>query len=263
MMIIMEKSVAVIGSGPAGLMCAEQLNANGFKVTVFDELKEFGGMIAYGIPEFRIPLKNIRERILALKNKKIGFQNKKITSIKKLLRAFGGEFDFAVIAIGAGTGMKAGFKGEQEKQVIDALEFLLNDKLNNNKMISKGEEVAVIGGGNSAMDAARVAIKQGAKATIIYRRTENEMPALKNEIEGAKTDGVGFEFLKAPIEFRANSEKIIQEKKPKGVLFCAEMILGEQDESGRRKPIDSGKKTEYFFDKAELSISVLLNLNDT
>ena len=192
------KKVAIIGSGPCGLVVANKLISNGFKVTVFDELKEFGGMLAYGIPEFRISLKSVKDRINCAKKSGVIFKKKKIESVKKLLHS--SNFDIVVIAIGAGMGTKSGFINENSKYVIDGLDFLLKDKLNNKKMVGKGQVVGVIGGGNSAIDAARVAQKQGAKTTIIYRRTENEMPALKSEIDCAKKDLVGFEFLLAPKE---------------------------------------------------------------
>jgi len=236
------KKAAIIGSGPAGLTCAEQLNQAGFSVTVFDELKEFGGMLAYGIPEFRIPLSNAKERVQALENKGVLFKKKKILSIKKLLLKFGGEFDVVVIAIGAGAGSKAGFDGEGEKGVIDALDFLSKSKLAHKKLISKGETVAVIGGGNSAMDAARVAKRMGGEVTILYRRTENEMPALKSEIEGTKKDGIVFEFLKSPSKF-------VCEKNKKSKLICNELVLGEEDASGRKRPVETGKMSEREFDK--------------
>jgi glutamate synthase (NADPH/NADH) small chain len=243
--------IAVIGSGPAGLACATQLVNAGHQVTVFDELNEFGGMLAYGIPEFRIPLRTVKEKIVDAKKIGVKFEKKKITSTKTLLKENGGEFDFVVLAIGSGSkkGPKAGYEGEEKTNTIDALEFLLKDKLEKKKMILKGERIAVIGGGNSAIDAARVALRQGGKATILYRRTETEMPALRSEIEAAKKDGICFEFLRAPIK--------CDEKN----LVCAEMVLGDADTSGRKKPVDSGKRTTLEFDKIILAIGQEQDLN--
>lgn len=239
-----KKKVAIIGSGPAGLICATQLKSANFEVSVFDELKEFGGMIAYGIPEFRIPLETIRARIEDAKKRGIVFERKRIDSVKELLKSNNGEFDIVILAIGAGEGTKAGFSNEDSPFVIDALEFLLNDKLNNIKMVQEGELVGVIGGGNSAIDAARVAKKQGANVKIIYRRTENEMPALKNEVLAAKNELVEFEFLLAPKELILSNND-----NEKNKLICTKMVLGEIDTSGRRKPIESNETKEFFFDK--------------
>jgi|GEM_PF-1747369 len=243
----MHKTVAIIGSGPAGMACANYLNSSGFKVTVFDELKEFGGMLAYGIPEFRIPLQNVKEKIAEAKKQGISFGRKKITSVKELIsKPY--SFDFVVLAIGAGVNSKAGFNGENSEFVLDSLDFLSKAKLEGINLVSKKEKVAVIGGGNSAIDSARTALHQGAKVTIVYRRTEEEMPALKSEVIEAKNEGVKFELLRAPIEFKAGKGK------KKGKLICSEMMLGEADERGRRKPIDTGKKKEYLFDKIIVAV---------
>lgn len=244
--------VAILGSGPAGLMCADKLNLNGFKVTVFDGLNEFGGMLAYGIPEFRLPLNLVKKRINEAKKYGILFENKKIQSIKNLLdntdNSFIEKFDLVILAIGAGTGVKAGFVNENSTCVIDALDFLLETKLNNKKMINQNELIGVIGGGNSAIDAARVAKKQGADVKIIYRRTENEMPALKKEIEDAKKELIDFEFLLAP------KELILNDLNKKNNLICSVMKLGEVDESGRKKPVESNKTKKFVFDKIIVAV---------
>ena len=243
-------SVAIIGSGPAGLACAEILAKNGLEVLVFDELKEFGGMVAYGIPEFRIPLSLTRERIDELQKKGIRFQTKKVTSVKLLLKSFGGKSDFVVLAIGAGEGAKAGFKGEESDCVIDAIDFLMQAKLDKKLILKKDESVAVIGGGNAAVDAARTALRQCKDVTILYRRTEEEMPALRAEIEAAKVEGVRFEFLVAPKELLC--ENVLSKKQNK--LICSKMALGEKDASGRKKPIDSGKVCAFEFDKIIVAV---------
>ena len=156
------------------------------------------------------------------------------------------EFDYVVLAIGSGPGATTEFADKKKTNVVDALDFLLKSKLENKKFFSSKDKVAVIGGGNSAIDAARTALRQGAKVTIIYRRTESEMPALKTEVEAAKKEGVEFEFLKAP------TECIPSNKESK--LVCSEMILGEKDSSGRKKPVDSGKKWSSMFNKIILAI---------
>ncbi|MFA5931740.1 MAG: FAD-dependent oxidoreductase [archaeon] len=242
------KKVAIIGSGPAGMVCANQLANAGIKVTIFEELKEFGGMLAYGIPEFRIPLQIVREKTLEAEEKGIVFHHKKVDSINKLLKENKGEFDFVVLAIGSGVGAKLGFRGEDHANVLDALHFLLHAKIENKNLVEKGEKVAVIGGGNSAIDAARVAVRQGGEVTILYRRTEAEMPASKLEIELAKKEGVKFEFLHAP------KELICSVNNKTHNLICHEMILSEEDSSGRKKPIESGKHHGHEFNKIILAV---------
>jgi len=232
-------SVAIIGSGPSGLASAERLNSKGYKITVFDELKEFGGMIAYGIPSFRIPLELSQKRARELGEAGISFERKRIVSVKPLLKENGGKFDFVVLAIGAGSGTKVGFVGEESSCVIDALNYLSAEKLEGKKIVSKGEKVAVIGGGNAAIDAARSAARSGASVKIIYRRTENEMPALKNEIESAKKEGVLFGFLLAPKSFDNKSKKLV----------CSKLVLGDKDSSGRPRPVETGKVESFDFDK--------------
>lgn len=244
-------NVAIIGSGPAGLAVASKLVQNGFIVTVFDELSEFGGMLAYGIPNFRIPLESAKVKVDNAKKLGINFENKKINSINELIKGTeknsAKKFDLVVIAIGAGIGVKAGFVNENSPFVIDALEFLLNDKLNNKKMVASGEIVGVIGGGNSAIDAVRVAKKQGANAKLIYRRTETEMPALKKEVMEAKNEGVEFEFLLSPKEF-------VENKNGKNELICSIMELGEMDSSGRRKAVESTQTKKLIMDKVIVAI---------
>jgi len=242
--------VAIIGSGPAGITCANNLiNATKkIEVTIYDELSEFGGMIAYGIPEFRVPLNNIKEQIEFAKTKGIKFVQKKVESVVELL----GEFDKVVIAIGAGKGKKVGIPGEDNPKIIDGLEFLHDTKLLNKKFFEKGNIVGIVGGGNASIDAAIVAAMQGAKVTLIYRRTEKEMPVFANALGEAKKVGINFEFLVNPIEYYERDEKIIAN--------CAIMKLGENDESGRAKPIDTGERKEIIFDKIVLAFGQQHNL---
>jgi formate dehydrogenase major subunit len=162
--------------------------------------------------------------------------------VKALLQ----EFDFVLLAIGSGAGAKTGAKGENLAGIIDALEFLRFDKLNSEALVKAGEKIGIIGGGNAAIDAARVAKKQGAEVEVVYRRTEDEMPAYKEEVEAAKKDGVKFEFLFCPVEFKGNErvEKIVLSK----------MRLGNPDESGRRRPVPAGEIVEKKFDKIIIAI---------
>ncbi|MCX8158418.1 MAG: FAD-dependent oxidoreductase [Candidatus Diapherotrites archaeon] len=240
--------IAIVGSGPAGLTAANFLVDKGFSVTVFDELTEFGGMMAYGIPEYRIPLSSVRSRVEEIKRKGVVFIRKRITSVRDLLQ----NYDYVILAIGAGRGAKSGIQGEEKENIIDALDFLLNEKLGIKKMIFPNDKVAVIGGGNSAIDAARVAKRIGADVTIIYRRTEEEMPAFKHEIEEAKREGVKFEFLKCPLEYKG-LEKVSS-------IICSEMKLLNEEEKGRKKVIATDKKIELFFDKVILAIGQKLDV---
>ena len=203
--MVSQIKVAIVGSGPAGLICATKLveSNNNVKVIVFDELKFFGGIPTYCIPEFRIPLKKTMEQIEEHKKLGIKFVQKRIESFSELLK----EFDFVVIAIGAGKGLRIGLEGEDSKMVIDGLDFLRADKLEN-KFLCENEKVAVIGGGSASIDVARVAKKQGADTTIIYRRTEKEMPIFNHELEEAKKEGVKFSFLKSPIKYVGENNKI-------------------------------------------------------
>jgi NADPH-dependent glutamate synthase beta subunit-like oxidoreductase len=241
--------IAIVGSGPAGVNCARKLKEekkDEISITVFDERKEFGGMLAYGIPEYRVSLEQARINIVKLEEMGIKFERKKIFSIKSLLKDFGGEFDFVVLALGAGEGLKLGMKGEESKRVIESLEFLEKLKLEKKSMIEEGEKIAIVGGGNAAVDTAIQTAMITEDVTLIYRRTEKEMPAFGNEIENAKKKGVKFEFLKAPFAY---------EEKEKGIeVELAIMKLGKEDESGRARPEDTGERVKEEFDKVLLSI---------
>ncbi len=238
--------IAIIGSGPAGYIAATTLIKENFEVTIFDELQEFGGMLAYGIPEFRIPLASVREKINNAKKEGIKFATQKVTSVKKLLKQSKGEYDYVLLCVGSGPGLVLNIAGKEKKGVCDAIDFLLQKKFNNKELISAKDSVAVIGGGNSAIDSARVARKMGAKVTVVYRRTEKEMPALKNEIVEAKKEGILFEFLQSPISY--NGKEIVE-----SVTF-AEYKLGPQDSSGRPRPVETGKTITTAFSKVILAI---------
>jgi NADPH-dependent glutamate synthase beta subunit-like oxidoreductase len=235
--------VAIIGSGPAGLACANVLFDNGFKVEIFEELKVFGGMPAYAIPDYRIHSSSTEKRIMEMKAKGISFIQKKIINIKKLSE----ENDIVVIAIGAGKGNKTGIFGENNNGIIDGIEFLTQKKMFRKELIKSGENIAVVGGGNASLDAAILAKKIGAEVSVLYRRTEKEMPAFGNEIQTAKNLGVKFEFLVNP------SEYLEDKKENKIIAVCAMMALSGKDESGRAKPYDTGKRKKLSFDKVILA----------
>lgn len=240
--------VAIIGSGPAGLACAQTLIEAGFSVTVFEELSVFGGMPAYGLPEFRMPAKLLEKKIDSLKESGIVFEKKKISSVKKLIKE---GFDYAIIAIGAGEGKKLGLIGESSPKVIDSLKLLQNSKVERKKMLARGEKVCIIGGGNSAIDAARETLRQTGSSELIYRRTEKEMPAFSGELDEAKKEGVKFTFLLSPKRFAQKSNKL--------EITFSEMVLGKEDEKGRKQVHESGKIINSVYDKAILAVGQRLD----
>lgn len=233
--------VAVVGSGPAGLTAAAELTKMGYQVTVFEALHEAGGVLRYGIPEFRLPkiilekeIENIKKMgVKICTNVLIG----KTFTIKELLEKEG----FSAIFIGTGAGLPyfLGVPGEDLNGVYSANEFLTRANLMKAYLfpeyatpIKVGEKVAVIGGGNVAMDSARVALRLGAKKVIvIYRRSRKEMPAREEEIVNAEEEGIEFKFLTTPVAFLGDEQGNLTGAR------CIKMQLGEPDESGRRRPI--------------------------
>lgn len=236
-----KEKVAVIGSGPAGLSCAGELAKRGYEVTIFEALHEAGGVLLYGIPEFRLPkeevLKYEIEEIESLgvkieKNVVVG----KTIDLSDLIEEEG----FKAIFIGSGAGLPKfmGIKGENSNGVFSANELLTRVNLmqafkeESFTPINLGKEVAVVGGGNVAMDAARTALRLGAKTHIIYRRSEKELPARLEEVHHAKEEGVIFDVLTNPKEI------LCDEKGWVTGIKCVKMELGEEDSSGRRRPIE-------------------------
>ena len=234
------RKVAVIGSGPAGLTCAGDLARMGYDVTVFEALHELGGVLTYGIPEFRLPKKEIvAKEIDKVKDLGVKFEanvviGKSIT-IDQLMEDEGYEAVF--IGSGAGLPKFMGIPGENANGVFSANEYLTRSNLmratdaDYDTPLVSGDKVAVVGGGNVAMDAARTAIRLGAETHIIYRRSETELPARLEEIHHAKEEGVIFNFLTNPIEILVDDAGWV-----KGIRLV-KMELGEPDESGRRKPV--------------------------
>lgn len=234
------KKVAVIGSGPSGLTCAGDLAKLGYEVTIFEALHEPGGVLMYGIPEFRLPKEGVVKP--EIENvKKLGVKietnviiGKSIT-IDELLDEEG--FDAVFIGSGAGLPMFMGIPGENANGVFSANEYLTRSNLmkafrdDYDTPIAAGKKVAVVGGGNVAMDAARTALRLGADVHIVYRRSEAELPARVEEVHHAKEEGIIFNLLTNPTEILVNENGWV-----KG-MTCIRMELGEPDASGRRRPV--------------------------
>ena len=234
------KKVAVIGSGPAGLTCAGDLAKMGYDVTIFEALHEAGGVLVYGIPEFRLPkdavVKKEIENVKALgvkieTNCVVG----KSVTIDELMEKEG--FEAVFIGSGAGLPKFMGIPGEQANGVFSANEYLTRSNLmkafneDSDTPIMRGKKVAVVGGGNVAMDAARTALRLGAEVHIVYRRSEEELPARVEEVHHAKEEGIIFDLLTNPVEILEDENNWV-----KGIK-CVKMELGEPDASGRRSPI--------------------------
>lgn len=235
------KKVAVIGSGPTGLTCAGDLARMGYDVTIFEALHEAGGVLVYGIPEFRLPkeavvcqeIENVKS--LGVKIETNVVVGKSVT-IDELMEEEG--FDAVFIGSGAGLPKFMGIPGEQSNGVFSANEYLTRSNLmkafreDSDTPIMKGREVAVVGGGNVAMDAARTALRLGAKVHIVYRRSEEELPARVEEVHHAKEEGIIFDLLTNPVEIIADENGWVCGMK------CIKMELGEPDASGRRRPVE-------------------------
>lgn len=235
------KSVAVIGAGPAGLTCAGDLAKKGYDVTIFEALHKAGGVLSYGIPEFRLPkntvvaheVENIKKLDVKIEtNVIIG----KTVSIDQLLSYEG--FDAVFIGSGAGLPKFMNIPGETAMGVVSANEYLTRVNLMRafdeeyDTPVRTGKKVAVVGGGNVAMDAVRTALRLGAEAHIVYRRSEAELPARAEEIHHAKEEGVIFDTLTNPVEILVDENGWVSGMK------CVKMELGEPDESGRRRPVE-------------------------
>ncbi|MEE0931218.1 MAG: NADPH-dependent glutamate synthase [Acutalibacteraceae bacterium] len=232
--------VAVIGSGPSGLTCAGDLAKKGYEVTVFEALHLAGGVLVYGIPEFRLPKAIVQKEIDTLKALGVKVETNmvigKILSIDELMDEYG--FESVYIGSGAGLPRFMNIPGENLKGVYSANEFLTRVNLmkaykdNSTTPIANSKKVAVVGGGNVAMDAARCAKRLGAEEVyIVYRRSEEELPARAEEVEHAKEEGIIFKLLTNPVEILPNDENKV------GAMKCVEMELGEPDASGRRRPV--------------------------
>ncbi|MBU2493645.1 MAG: NADPH-dependent glutamate synthase [Bacteroidetes bacterium] len=236
------KKVAVVGSGPAGLVVAADVRREGHNVTIFEAFHKMGGVMRYGIPEFRLPNDIIDQEIDTLRKMGVEFQTNFVVGRTRKLTDLINKDGFDAVFVGTGAGLPyfMGIEGENLVGVFSANEYLTRanlmrafDKDNSNTPIYSSRNVAVLGGGNVAMDAARMALRLGAeKVYVIYRRTENEMPARKEEIEHAKEEGIEFHFLQ-------NAKRIIGDEDGRVIAMeCLRYELGEPDSSGRRRPVE-------------------------
>lgn len=257
------KKVAVIGAGPAGLTCAGDLAKLGYDVTIFEALHQAGGVLCYGIPEFRLPkdevvtkeVENVKS--LGVKIETNVVIGKSIT-VDELLDTEG--FEAVFIGSGAGLPRFMGIPGEQANGVFSANEFLTRNNLMKafkegyETPISRGKKVVVVGGGNVAMDAARTALRLGAETHIVYRRGEEELPARKEEVHHAKEEGIIFDLLQNPTEILVDENGWV-----KGIKLI-KMELGEPDESGRRSPVEiPGSEYEIACDTVIMSLGTSPN----
>jgi len=243
-----DEKVAIIGAGPAGLTAAHDLALQGVKCTVFEKLPVAGGMLAVGIPEYRLPMKVLQYEVDRVKE--LGVDIKLNTTIDKesgVDNLFGQGYKAIYIAVGSHGSMKMRIKGEDQPGVISGIDYLRKEKLGEDTGL--GKNVAVIGGGNVAMDTARTAIRKGSKVTILYRRTRQEMPAHDWEISEAIEEGIDVQFLVTPMEIVAGPDGRVSKVK------CVKNELGEPDASGRRRPVPiEGSEFEVEVDTVIASI---------
>ncbi len=257
------KRVAVIGSGPSGLTCAGDLAKLGYDVTIFEALHEAGGVLVYGIPEFRLPKQTVVKA--EIENvKKLGVKIEtnvvvgKSVTIDELLDEEG--FDAVFIGSGAGLPKFMGIPGENANGVFSANEYLTRSNLmkafsdDYDTPIAAGHKVAVVGGGNVAMDAARTALRLGAEVHIVYRRSEEELPARVEEVHHAKQEGIIFDLLTNPVEILVDDNGHVRG------MRCIRMELGEPDASGRRRPVEiPGSEFELELDTVIMSLGTSPN----
>ena len=255
--------VAVIGSGPSGLTCAGDLAKLGYDVTVFEALHELGGVLVYGIPEFRLPKqKVVANEIEKVKELGVKFETNvvigKSTTIDQLMEEEG--FEAVFIGSGAGLPMFMGIPGENANEVFSANEYLTRSNLmkafrdDYDTPIAAGKKVAVVGGGNVAMDAARTALRLGAEVHVVYRRSEAELPARAEEVHHAKEEGIIFDLLTNPKKINVDENGNITS------MTVIKMELGEPDASGRRRPVEiEGSEYDIEVDTVIMSLGTSPN----
>lgn len=222
------EKIAVIGAGPAGLSCAYHLARRGYSVTIYEAFHRPGGMLRYGIPSYRLPRHILDGEIQNILDLGVELRTDVAVGRDIPYEQVQADYDALFIGIGAHQGAKLRCPGEDASNVYSGVEFL--HLANMGKPVELGDKVVVIGGGDTAIDAARVALRLGAKVTILYRRTRNEMPAIEEEIVGAEEEEIVFHFLAAPIEIFKEGDRAV-------TMRCQRMELGEPDSSGRRRPV--------------------------
>lgn len=250
--------IAIIGSGPSGISCAADLAKNGFSVTIFEALHIAGGVLIYGIPEFRLPKKIVEKEIENLKSLGVEIKTNFIIGNSITIDELLNEENFKAVYICSGAGLPKfmNIEGENLNGVLSANEFLTRINLmkayekNSQTPIYRPKIVAVVGGGNVAMDAARCAKRLGAEEVyIIYRRSEEEMPARKEEIEHAKEEGIKLKLLCNPVKIHGDENFYVKS------IECVEMMLSKEDETGRKKPIVK-PNSNFFLDVDCVIISI-------
>ena len=257
------KKVAVIGSGPSGLTCAGDLAKMGYDVKIFEALHKAGGVLVYGIPEFRLPKERVvQEEIENVKSLGVEIETDcvigKSTTIDALLTEEG--YDAVFVGSGAGLPRFMHIPGEQAMGVFSANEYLTRSNLmgafssKSRTPIMHAKKAVIVGGGNVAMDAARTALRLGAETHIVYRRSEKELPARAEEVEHAKQEGIIFNLLTNPVEIHADEKGWVKS------ITCIRMGLGEPDESGRRRPVEiPGSEFEIECDCVIMSLGTSPN----
>ena len=257
------KKVAIIGSGPAGLTCAGDLAKLGYEVTIFEALHEPGGVLTYGIPEFRLPKQGVvQPEIENVKKLGVDIETNVIIGKSVTVDELMDEEGYKAVFIGSGAGLPRfmGIPGENANGVFSANEFLTRNNLmkafrdDYDTPIAHGKKVAVVGGGNVAMDAARTALRLGAEVHVIYRRSEAELPARAEEVHHAKEEGIIFDLLTNPVEILTDDKDWVTG------IRCIRMELGEPDASGRRRPVEiPGSEFEIEVDEVIMSLGTSPN----
>lgn len=249
------KKVAVVGSGPASLSCAADLARAGVKVTIFEALHEAGGVLVYGIPEFRLPKSLVKKEIENVRSLGVDIETDVVVGKTLFLDELLAEYDAVFIGSGAGVPMFLHVQGENLNGVYSANEYLTRVNLmkaykdSSATPIRRGKNVVVVGAGNVAMDAARTARRLGANVRLVYRRSRAEMPARKEEIEHAEEEGVTFDLLVNPVRIIGDENGNVK------AIECVRMRLGEEDASGRRRPV-AVEGSEFITDCDEVIVAL-------
>lgn len=240
------EKIAVIGSGPAGLSCAYQLIRRGYPVTVYEAFSRPGGMLRYGIPQYRLPREVLDAEIQRILDLGVELQCGVVVGRDITLEKLRCDYRAIFVGIGAHKGRTLGLPGEDAVNVLTGVEFL--NQVNSGRPVEVGRRVVVVGGGDTAVDAARISRRLGAEVTVVYRRSRDEMPAIAREVDGAMEEGVTFEFLTAPIA-------VLRDDGAAKGLKCVRMQLGEPDASGRPRPIPM-EGTEFEIEASAIIVAV-------